>query len=173
MSDPTGLPKLFQPVRVGDTPLGHRVVFAPLTRCRANKRGMQTGIGVEYYAQRASFPGTLLISEATYVSSFAQGRSPHAPGIFNQEQIASWKRVRCTGGRGQRCVAHHGCSQVADAVHAKGSFIFMQIWALGRAARTATIERKEYPDLSCVSASDIPLKGRDDVGHPRPLTIPG
>ncbi|KAI0659533.1 FMN-linked oxidoreductase [Cubamyces menziesii] len=153
MSDPTGLPKLFQPVRVGDTPLGHRVVFAPLTRCRVNKRGMQTDIGVEYYAQRASFPGTLLISEATYVASFAQGRSPHAPGIFNQEQIASWKRV-------------------ADAVHAKGSFIFMQIWALGRAARTATIERKEYPDLSCVSASDIPLKGRDDVGHPRPLTIP-
>ena len=72
-------------------------------------------------------------------------------------------------------MAHHGCSQVADAVHAKGSFIFMQIWALGRAARTVTIEelRKEYPDLSCVSASDIPLKGRDDVGHPRALTILG
>ncbi|KAI0331395.1 NADH:flavin oxidoreductase/NADH oxidase [Cubamyces sp. BRFM 1775] len=154
MADPTSLPKLFQPTQVGDTLLGHRIVFAPLTRCRANKRGMQTDIGVEYYAQRASFPGTLLISEATYVASFAQGRSPHAPGIFSQEQIASWKRV-------------------ADVVHAKGSFIFMQIWALGRAARTAAIEelRKEYPDFSCVSASDIPLKDRDDVGHPRALTI--
>ncbi|KAH9886706.1 NADH:flavin oxidoreductase/NADH oxidase [Cubamyces lactineus] len=155
MTDPTSLPKLFQPTLVGDTPLAHRIVFAPLTRCRANKRGMQTDIGVEYYAQRASFPGTLLISEATYVASFAQGRSPHAPGIFSVEQIASWKRV-------------------ADAVHAKGSYIFMQIWALGRAARTAAIEelRKEYPDFSCVSASNIPLEGRDDVGHPRALTIP-
>ncbi|KAI0633095.1 NADH:flavin oxidoreductase/NADH oxidase [Trametes polyzona] len=148
MSEATTAPKLFQPIRVGEIILGHRVVLAPLTRCRANKHGVHTDIGVEYYAQRASYPGTLLISEATYIAPFTQGRSPHAPGVYTQDQIAAWKRV-------------------VDAVHAKGSFIFMQLWGLGRAARIAEI-RQRYPDFPYVSASDVPLSAREEV--PRPLT---
>ncbi len=93
MSDTASLPALFQPIRVGNITLGHRVVFAPLTRLRANKHGVHADMGVEYYTQRASVPGTLLISEATYVGSSAQGRSPNAPGIYTEDQIASWKRV--------------------------------------------------------------------------------
>lgn len=89
----TRLPALFQPIQVGDITLGHRVVFAPLTRLRANKHGVHADIGTEYYTQRASVPGTLLISEATYVGSSAQGRSPNAPGIYTEDQIAAWKRV--------------------------------------------------------------------------------
>ncbi|KAI0772354.1 NADH:flavin oxidoreductase/NADH oxidase [Trametes elegans] len=149
MSASSATAKLFQPIRVGDLTLGHRVVLAPLTRCRADKRGAPTDMGVEYYRQRASVPGTLLISEATYVAPFAQGRSPNAPGVFTEAQIAAWKRI-------------------ADAVHAQGSFISMQLWGLGRAARLTEI-RKEIPDFPYVSASDVPLPGRDDV--PRPLSI--
>ncbi|KAI0830334.1 NADH:flavin oxidoreductase/NADH oxidase [Trametes gibbosa] len=140
--------KLFQPTRVGDLTLGHRVVFAPLTRLRANTHGVHSHMGTTYYAQRASFPGSLLIAEATYVATFAQGRSPNAPGVYADEQIAAWKRI-------------------ADAVHAKGSFIFMQLWALGRSARIAYL-RDENPDYPYVSASDVPLTGKDEV--PRPLT---
>lgn len=91
---PAATAALFQPIRVGEITLGHRVVFAPLTRCRTNSRGVHTDIGVEHYAQRASVPGSLLISEATYVSRVAEGRSANAPGVWNEEQIAAWKKVR-------------------------------------------------------------------------------
>ncbi|PIL25802.1 hypothetical protein GSI_11552 [Ganoderma sinense ZZ0214-1] len=143
------LRKLFQPIKVGDVTLAHRVVFAPMTRLRANTRGVHGDLAVEYYAQRASVPGSLLISEATYVSRQAEGRSPNAPGVWNEEQIAGWKRV-------------------VDAVHAKGSYIYMQLWALGRAARLGYIRERD-PDYAYVAASDVPLAGRDEV--PRPLTV--
>ena len=84
---------LFQPIKVGGIVLGHRVVGAPLTRYRANDRGVHGDLAVEHYSQRASYPGTLLISEATYVSRFAEGVSPHAPGVYTKEQIAGWKHV--------------------------------------------------------------------------------
>lgn len=84
---------LFQPVTVGDITLGHRVVLAPLTRVRANNKHVHTDLGVTYYAQRGSVAGTLLITEATFIAPYAGHLSPHAPGIYNEEQIAAWKRV--------------------------------------------------------------------------------
>lgn len=53
--------KLFQPIKFGDVTLQHRIVMAPLTRFRANERHAHTELGVEYYTQRASVPGTLII----------------------------------------------------------------------------------------------------------------
>lgn len=53
--------KLFQPAKFANITLQHRVVMAPLTRFRANKRHAHTELGVEYYSQRASVPGTLII----------------------------------------------------------------------------------------------------------------
>ena len=87
---PEVVPKLFQTVRVGEIELAHRVVFAPCTRLRATKDNVHTDLGVTYYEQRASVPGTLLISEATLL----EPHLPHAPGIFTDEQIVAWKRVR-------------------------------------------------------------------------------
>ena len=89
----TDTSKLFQPIQVGDVTLAHRVVFAPLTRCRADKHGVHGDLAIEYYAQRASVPGSLLISEATYISHEAEGRGPNVPGVWNEDQIAGWKRV--------------------------------------------------------------------------------
>lgn len=86
-------PTLFRPIQVGDNTFAHRVVFAPLTRLRTNGLGVHTDLGVEHYAQRASVPGTLLITEATCVSRASEGRSANAPGVWNDEQIAAWKRV--------------------------------------------------------------------------------
>lgn len=87
---PEVVPKLFQTVRVGEIELAHRVVFAPCTRLRATKDNVHTDLGVTYYEQRASVPGTLLISEATLL----EPHLPHAPGIFTDEQVVAWKRVR-------------------------------------------------------------------------------
>lgn len=87
------VPKLFQPTRVGSYTLSHRVVLAPLTRCRANKAHVHGDLAVEYYAQRASVPGTLLITEATFIAAKAGGYD-YVPGIWNDEQVAAWRRVR-------------------------------------------------------------------------------
>lgn len=85
-------PKLFQPIQVGNVTLGHRVVLAPLTRFRANKDHVHGDLAVEYYAQRASSPGTLLITEATFIAPQAGGYD-YVPGLWNEEQVAAWKRV--------------------------------------------------------------------------------
>ncbi|THU76784.1 FMN-linked oxidoreductase [Dendrothele bispora CBS 962.96] len=144
--------KLFRPLTVGDVTLKHRVVMAPLTRFRANANHVPLPIVKEMYAQRASTPGTLLITEATFIAARASGYD-HASGIWSDEQIAAWK-------------------EVTEAVHAKGSFIYLQLWAIGRIAYANSLA-KEDPSYTVVSASDIPLSDRPTTDpKPRPLTIP-
>jgi NADPH2 dehydrogenase len=46
----------------------------------------------EYYAQRASAAGTLLITEGTFVT-VKSGTLPYIPGIWAEEQISAWKEV--------------------------------------------------------------------------------
>lgn len=59
---------LFKPLKIGRLTLQHRIAMAPLTRLRADANHTVPPITAEYYAQRASTPGTLLISEATHIS---------------------------------------------------------------------------------------------------------
>jgi len=70
------------------------------------------------------------------------------PGIWNAAQIAGWKKV-------------------TDEVHKKGSSIFVQLWALGRASSEATLKKELGPDAKVVSASNIPFEGG---ATPTPLT---
>jgi NADPH2 dehydrogenase len=84
---------LFQPIRVGAANVQHRVVMAPLTRFRANKDHIHGDLAKTYYEQRASVPGTLIISEATFIAPQAGGYA-NAPGIWSDAQIAGWKPVR-------------------------------------------------------------------------------
>ncbi|KAH9852692.1 FMN-linked oxidoreductase [Lenzites betulinus] len=142
--------RLFQPVTVGDITLAHRVVLAPLTRCRASATHVHGDLALEYYSQRASVPGTLLIAEGTYIAPQAGGLflGPNIPGIWSDDQVTAWKKI-------------------VDAVHAKGSFIYLQLWALGRAASIDELQTED-PGFQLVSPSDIPLK--DSKGTPRPLT---
>ncbi|EPS98169.1 NADH flavin oxidoreductase/NADH oxidase [Fomitopsis schrenkii] len=140
------VPKLFQPIVVGNHALAHRVVLAPLTRGRADADGVPSPHAVTYYAQRAVVPGTLLISEATFIAPFAGGFQG-APGIWSEAQVEGWKRV-------------------THAVHEKGSRIFCQFWALGRGADPDQLDAAGLP---YVSASDIKLS--TSTRTPRPLTI--
>ncbi|KAI1128768.1 NADH:flavin oxidoreductase/NADH oxidase [Nemania abortiva] len=105
--------KLFRPVQVGSITLGHRVAMAPLTRYRCDDEYVPLPMAKEYYEQRATVPGTLLITEATYISRSSVGRY-NLPGIYNEVQIARWR-------------------EITGAVHKKGSYIYCQIWHLGRA----------------------------------------
>lgn len=85
-------PKLFQPTKVGTSELRHRVAFAPSTRFRSDEAHVPVPLVAEYYEQRASVPGTLLVTEATFIAPQAGGY-PHVPGIWSEAQIAAWKKV--------------------------------------------------------------------------------
>ena len=86
-------PALFKPIKVGRMALQHRVVLAPLTRFRAYASHVPGPQQASYYAQRGSTPGSLLIAEATFISHDAGGYA-HVPGIYTEEQIQAWKKVR-------------------------------------------------------------------------------
>lgn len=139
-------PNLFDPIHIGSIPLSHRVVMAPLTRYRANDAHVHTSLATEYYSQRASVPGTLLITEATFISPRASGYA-NVPGIYNKDQIEAWKNV-------------------TDAVHKKGSYIFCQLWALGRVAKPEIV-KKEAGEKWFSSSSATPLPAGTE--EPRPL----
>ncbi|QRW11094.1 NADH:flavin oxidoreductase/NADH oxidase [Ceratobasidium sp. AG-Ba] len=78
--------QLFQPLRVGDITLQHRVVMASLTRNRATNYHVPNNIMVQLYIQRAAAPGTFIISEGMIIAP-AAGGYPNAPGIWNQSQV--------------------------------------------------------------------------------------
>ncbi|CAI7639494.1 unnamed protein product [Penicillium pancosmium] len=146
---------LFQPLRLGALSLSHRVVQAPCTRMRSTKESegvfVPNDLNVEYYSQRAS-AGGFMLTEATPISRYAAGY-PGVPGIFTKSQIAGWKKV-------------------TDAVHAKGAYIYCQLWHVGRATVPSFIDGKQ-----AVSSSDIPISGNGLDGTeyaalpPRPITI--
>ena len=84
---------LFSPIKIGNMNLKHRVVMCPLTRYRNDDDHVPTDMMVEYYTQRASTPGTMLITEASFISRNAGGLD-NAPGIWSKQQIEAWKKVR-------------------------------------------------------------------------------
>lgn len=105
---------LFSPVTLGDLHLPNRVVMAPLTRMRSGESGVPGPLVAEHYAQRSSVG--LIISEGTYPSHESRAY-PGQPGIVTDEQVEGWRAV-------------------ADAVHAKGGRIVMQLMNSGRVSHT-------------------------------------
>src|ERR1700753_360410 len=131
--------KLFQPLKLGSLTLSHRVALAPLTRFRADGNNVPVlPIVKEYYEQRASVPGTLLITEATFISPQAGGYA-HVSGIWSDDQVRAWK-------------------EVTSAVHAKGSFIFLQLWALGRLAQADILKKTGHKVVSSSAIAEGPDK---------------
>jgi N-ethylmaleimide reductase len=108
-------PTLFDPLQLGDVATPSRVYMAPLTRCRAGPGNVPTDLNATYYGQRAS--AGLIISEATSVSERGFGY-PDTPGIFNEAQLAGWRKV-------------------TEAVHGRAGRIFLQLWHVGRISHPA------------------------------------
>lgn len=82
----------FAPLQVGRLTLSSRIVLAPLTRLRAHADHAPSALAAEYYAQRASYPGTLLIGEGTAIAPEAVGWA-NSPGIFSPSQVEGWRRI--------------------------------------------------------------------------------
>lgn len=125
---------LFSPYRMGKFNLSHRVVLAPMTRCRA-LNGIPRPALTDYYTQRST-DGGFLITEGTLISNTAAG-FPHVPGIYNEEQVEAWKSV-------------------VDAVHAKGGIIFCQLWHVGRASHQVYQPGGGLP----ISSTSVPISNR-------------
>jgi N-ethylmaleimide reductase len=128
-----GVETLFTPLRLGGLKLPNRIVMAPLTRMRADSKGVPGALNAEYYAQRAT--AALIITEATAIS--IQGRGiPHMPEIHTETQIEGW-----------RCVV--------DAVHARGGRIVLQLVHNGRASHVAYMPDGSLP----VAPSAVAIAG--------------
>ncbi|THU45778.1 hypothetical protein C4D60_Mb02t21570 [Musa balbisiana] len=136
--------------KMGKFDLSHRVVMAPLTRCRSYGSVPQPHAAV-YYSQRAT-DGGLLIAEATGVSDTAQGY-PDTPGVWTREQVEAWKPI-------------------VDAVHDKGGVFFCQIWHVGRVSDTSYQPNGQRP----ISSTDKQVLSQmpDDASieeHSRPRRL--
>jgi NADPH2 dehydrogenase len=138
--------RLFKPLRIGEVEVKHRIGMAPLTRLRATDDRIPTPMMREYYSQRAAVPGTLVITEGTFISATCGGFT-NAPGIWREDQIAAWRRV-------------------TDEVHGKGCFIFCQIFAMGRAADVEVAQKEGLP---IVAPSAIPIE--EGAAVPQAMTI--
>jgi N-ethylmaleimide reductase len=103
------MPLLFSKTTLGPLTLQNRLVMAPMTRSRATGN-VPNELMAEYYAQRAS--AGLIVTEGTSPSPNGLGY-PRIPGIFSPAQVEGWRRV-------------------ADAVHAQGAKLFMQLMHTGR-----------------------------------------
>lgn len=116
---------LFTPVRLGALNLRNAIVMSPMTRSRAGAQDEPTDLHVEYYRQRAG--AGLIVTEGVQPSPDGKGYC-RTPGIYSPAQIKGWRRV-------------------AEAVHAEGGLVVMQLMHCGRVA-----SRLNKPDGSDIVA---------------------
>jgi N-ethylmaleimide reductase len=126
------LPHLLSTFDLRGLVLSNRVVMAPLTRARAGRERLPNDLMVEYYTQRAS--AGLIISEATVISEQGCGWVD-SPGIYNDAQQAGWRKI-------------------VEALHSKGTPVFLQLWHCGRASHSSF-----HGGKPAVSASAIKING--------------
>jgi len=129
---------LLTPIDAGDLRLKNRMVMAPLTRARAGNSHVPNTLMAEYYAQRAG--AGLVMTECTMVAADASAFLLEG-GIFDDATVDGWRLV-------------------ADAVHAAGGLVMMQIWHPGRATHSA------INGVQPISASNKVLRG-DSIHTPR------
>ncbi len=112
MTNPSAL---FRPFELRGLTLKTRIVMAPMTRSRAGVQRLPNALMAEYYRQRSG--AGLIITEGVTISPQGIGWLNN-PGIYTEEQAQAW-------------------SQVAAAVQAQGTPIFLQLWHCGRASHSS------------------------------------
>ena len=140
---------LFAPFPLGELTLANRIVMAPMTRNRAGDGEAPTELAADYYAQRAS--AGLIVSEGTQPSAVGQGYL-HTPGIHTPDQVAGWRRV-------------------ADAVHARGGRIVVQLMHAGRVAHPDNKHGLESVAPSPIAAPGEMFTADGMKAHPVPRAL--
>ncbi|MFK0524081.1 alkene reductase [Paenibacillus illinoisensis] len=143
--------KLWSETKVGNLKLPHRLAMAPMTRSRAEEDGTPGELTSLYYAQRASMG--LLITEGAQPSDDGQGYL-WSPGIYTEHHIEGWKKV-------------------ADAVHAAGGFMFIQLMHAGRMSHPDNTPHHRQPVAPSAIAPGVQMftaTGMQDIPVPRELS---
>ena len=143
------MPTLFDPLQAGAFSLPHRVVMAPLTRCRSAAGRVPTPLMADYYRQRAS--AGLILSEATAVDPMGVGY-PDTPGIWSAEQVAGWKLV-------------------TRAVHEAGGTILLQLWHVGRISHPIYLNGDVPVAPSAIAAPGHVSLVRPEQAYPVPRAL--
>jgi N-ethylmaleimide reductase len=140
---------VFEPIKVGNWYLPQRFVMAPLTRNRAGVGQVPRDIAVTHYAQRAG--AGLIVSEGTQPSAVGQGYLD-TPGMHTPEQIEGWRNV-------------------AEAVHAEGGHIVVQLMHVGRIAHPDNKNGLESvaPSAIQLDQQTVTANGKQDSVVPRAL----
>jgi len=144
--------KIFTSVKLGRYTLPNRLVMAPMTRSRAQYDGTPGEFATKYYSQRAAIG--LLVSEGTQPSDDGQGYLT-TPGIYTDAHVLGWK-------------------ETVDAVHKKGSHIFIQLMHVGRMSHpdnTPHHRQGVAPSAIAPGTGMFTLKGMQDIPVPRALTV--
>jgi 2,4-dienoyl-CoA reductase-like NADH-dependent reductase (Old Yellow Enzyme family) len=145
------MPSPFDPIKLGPLQCPNRIVMAPLTRGRATREHVPTELMKTYYAQRAG--AGLIITEATGISRQGLGW-PHAPGIWNQEQMLAWMPI-------------------TQAVHEAGGRIFCQLWHMGRVVHPSFLGGEQPVSASATTAPHKAhtYDGRQPYAEARALAV--
>jgi len=107
---------LFNPYKLGNVELKNRIVMSPMTRSRAIDN-IPNELMANYYRQRSG--AGLIITEGTSPSPNGLGYC-RIPGIYSQAQVDGWAKV-------------------TQAVHSKGSRMFIQLMHTGRISHQANM----------------------------------
>ncbi|RSL49839.1 hypothetical protein CEP54_012254 [Fusarium duplospermum] len=137
---PSAESRLFQPLRLGHAQLEHRIALAPLTRYRNDTNHVAKPFMERYYSERASVPGTLIISEATGISMQETGER-QGPSFVTDEHVTAWKKI-------------------IAGVHANKGVWFQQLWAQGRAAEP---DYQKERGFKYRSSSAVPMTPDSEV----------
>ena len=138
------------PVKLGEITLKNRIALAALTRQRCDPLdGVPTDVVSDYYCQRSG--AGLMLTEC--VAWTQRGEAfPGAANLFNKDHMQGWKNV-------------------VDAVHKKGSHIFVQIFHGGRACLTETTRGFKPQAPSSIAIRDIHFATRKDHEVPEEMTL--
>lgn len=142
---------LFEPIKIGPYELPNRIFFAPVSRNRANRDGIQPDYAVEYYRQRAS--AGLIISESAAINDWSGGMN--APGLYNEQQVKSWKTI-------------------TDAIHVEGGRIFQQFWHSGRVTHQSLLPKGRQvkgPSALGISRELVTYEGHRQATAPQAFSL--
>lgn len=140
---------LFDPATAGALQLNNRVTMAALTRMRAGEDGIPSALHAEYYSQRAG--AGIVVTEGTFPTFVSRGFEGQA-GIANADQQAGWR-------------------QVAEAVHAKGGTLVMQIMHAGRMTHPSMNRGQEPEAPSAIASGTITHTPAGKVPLPVPRAL--
>ena len=133
--DKTHRPLLFTPITLRGITAPNRAVLAPMVQYRA-KDGVPTDFHMVHLGKFALGRFGIVMNEATAVEPL--GRVSHGcPGIWNDAQLAGWKRV-------------------TDYIRREGSVSAMQLAHAGRKASTHRAIDGTYPYTAADAAKGLP-----------------